>query len=495
MGKRNGKGKGKRGRHRGKGKSRPTAQASIRNYYRVLGDRHDAHKAALSKAHETGAAEDWFLAKRLGELVGWIADASLFDIPAPTYAETSLEAMVYVIEKVCGFEYPHLRLNGKPVPGFVNWEDHARMVQDPPLSAEQREKGMDAVSDECAKLGFPIHVPFNISMYLYGDGVLDSPESTRNRFGGFFDTMHALQPDVQGSKLLGHLLIKEGVEITHGSLHSTSEQLHPYSSGLIFSIVELFPQGAIYFIPCYADPGVHETWGSRSGSHYLYGGDAKSFYNVTGDGEWDRDAQPSYELVQRWLTPLSADALVLTSLTNAIFDRSRRYIIEGKTGLAGDMYRKKHAPGFRGRPPPPLYLIKIANRILRRKVRGDGPAGFGNEPTHQKKIGNHERVRIKRGPLPISKADYEDLRSRSTPCKQIKEKDPEGHSRFGATGWHVYTDDSLTSLDYDRLMVRGLNPRQPDEWLALLPLAIDEFMWPRNSDLPHRDPIRHLPVD
>ena len=472
LGKRNGKGDGKRGRHRGKSKDKPTAQASIRNYYRILGMRHDAHKAALSKAQETGATEDWFLAKRLGELVGWIEDASLFDIPALTYAATTLEAMVYVIEKVCGFEYPHLRLNGKPVPGFPSCEEYAGMVQDPPLSVEQREKGMDAVSDECAKLGFPVHVPFNVSLYLYGEGVLDSPEWTTNRFGDHMDTMLRRNPDAAGSKLLGHLLIKEGVEVTHSSLYSTSEGLHPYSSGLIFSIVEVLPHGSIYFIPSYSDPANHETWGSRSG-----------------EGVEDERALP------RWLTPLSADALILTSLTNAIFDQSRRYIVEGKTGLAGDMYRKKHAPGFRGKPPPPLYLVKITNRILRRKVRGTGPAGFGNQATHQKKIGKYERVLIKRGPLPISKADYDDLRSRSTPCKQTEEKDPEGHARFGATGWHVYTDDSLTSMDYDRLMVRGLKPRRPDEWLALLPLAIDEFMWPRNSDLPFRDPIRHLPAD
>lgn len=117
----------------------------------------------------------------------------------------------------------------------------------------------------------------------------------------------------------------------------------------------------------------------------------------------------------------------------------------------------------RGEPPPDLYPY-----VLRSSVRtdgGDGPGKVRDPMTHRTDVMAHERLLVRRGPLPIPEKKYE---------------------YYIKNGFKVFSDTGLDGSLRRKLTIKGHALKRRDEWLVVKTIWIKQHMNSNDEALPYR---------
>jgi hypothetical protein len=105
-------------------------------------------------------------------------------------------------------------------------------------------------------------------------------------------------------------------------------------------------------------------------------------------------------------------------------------------------------------PPKPYYLVKLKSQTITQAFGTAMPPRKKYELTYQFKVRGHERVRIRRGPMPLGPKDREILEQRKYTIYTINDMRPE-HSRL--------------------LLERGIPVKRSHEWLAILVSWVKDY--------------------
>ncbi|MBW2169803.1 MAG: hypothetical protein JRG69_11205, partial [Deltaproteobacteria bacterium] len=97
--------------------------------------------------------------------------------------------------------------------------------------------------------------------------------------------------------------------------------------------------------------------------------------------------------------------------------------------------------------PKPYYLIKLKNSVIQEGFRTSLPPRRKFEYQHRFQVRGHYRVRVKRGQMPMP----QDVREILTERKYI-----------------IYTINYMSERHTRMLAERGVSPKHPDEWVAVL---------------------------
>jgi len=191
---------------------------------------------------------------------------------------------------------------------------------------------------------------------------------------------------------------------------------------------------------------------------------AKQKAGSWGENEWEEAWQliPQYQN-GRWLEPYGALSPWVTTAISSIIQDHRTVVLEKeKTGMSYQREcqakRKKMKWPF---TPAPFYRIQLRQKLeIEARVRRLFPVSVEIERNHQWDVREHERVRVRRGPLPLDEKTKKDLlRRRPNSGKCYK----------------LYIDRPLEDEDAHRLNLRGFPKFKPaEEWLALLVSPVGE---------------------
>ena len=97
--------------------------------------------------------------------------------------------------------------------------------------------------------------------------------------------------------------------------------------------------------------------------------------------------------------------------------------------------------------PPPFYLVNLQSKVVERDFRRTIPRRQRMEYQHSFSVRGHERVRVRRGPLPLSEEDREALHARK---------------------YDIYTLAPLSQRHAQLLADRGIQGKRTGEWMAIL---------------------------
>lgn len=131
--------------------------------------------------------------------------------------------------------------------------------------------------------------------------------------------------------------------------------------------------------------------------------------------------------------------------------------------------------------PQPYYLVRLKHRAIldsfEREKKRIRKHAF--QFSHRFDRSGHEVVIVRRGPLPMSAKDraYFEQRAKRTKGEQ-----------------RIYTIDTPTAEDYQRLMARGIEPKRTDEWMVVLVTWKDATVV-GDEKLPYVPALRRLPGD
>ena len=105
--------------------------------------------------------------------------------------------------------------------------------------------------------------------------------------------------------------------------------------------------------------------------------------------------------------------------------------------------------------PKPYYLIKLKSNVIHEGFRSALPPRRKFEYQHQFQVRGHYRVRVKRGPLPMPQEAREVLAARK---------------------YTIYTINSMVERHTRMLAERGVSPKRPHEWVAVLETWVRDHM-------------------
>lgn len=179
----------------------------------------------------------------------------------------------------------------------------------------------------------------------------------------------------------------------------------------------------------------------------------------------------------RWFNPLSMAAFIVPWIISYI--NAHRAIVEDRTrsfsyrrGYKAAIKKYKHRAG----PPPPYYVIPmdLDNVQVYRERRECSNTEI--EWTCRRKRRGHERVKIRRGKLPLDPKTEAKIRREWERAKGEFE---------------LFTTRRESERAAEALARRGYWPKRPDEWLAVLYTWIDDVVWPKDRpDLPLVESVR-----
>lgn len=182
------------------------------------------------------------------------------------------------------------------------------------------------------------------------------------------------------------------------------------------------------------------------------------------------------EECNHWVQPWQLHPWILNVLVSLINDH-KTLIIEHPDSLFRKQWKKNRKLfSVKRRIPPPYYSVILRDKIVKdmlETTRKRHPAGMTFQYGHRFDVRRHERVKIMRGPLPLS----DRLRKRL-------QKEP---------GRRIYTIEDLRADDAERLARRGIQPKRRDEWMAILVSEVHPHQKPKDESLPYIPATRKLP--
>jgi hypothetical protein len=102
--------------------------------------------------------------------------------------------------------------------------------------------------------------------------------------------------------------------------------------------------------------------------------------------------------------------------------------------------------------PPAFYTVLMDDTVVTytatsKSKTESAPGGEGPDWEHRWEVRGHECLRVERGPLPMDSALERRLKTRH---------------------YQIYKNEKPSVKVYQKLIDRGIEPKQPDEWMAIL---------------------------
>jgi hypothetical protein len=184
----------------------------------------------------------------------------------------------------------------------------------------------------------------------------------------------------------------------------------------------------------------------------------------------------------KWMRPDTLTAWIVPWLINYI--NEHQALVVDKTRALSHKYmlknmrrRYKHQPAV----PPPYYVVPISMDDVREEqdYGEEGGPGRGVDWSHRWKRRGHERVKVRRGKLPLDPKKEQRLRREWGGCKG---------------NFEMFTTSGLSIRAAKAMAKRGIPFKRPDEWVAVLYTWIDEQVVLKDRlDLPFI-PSVHSPI-
>lgn len=179
-----------------------------------------------------------------------------------------------------------------------------------------------------------------------------------------------------------------------------------------------------------------------------------------------------------WSPRFHVSAWIIPALLNMI-NENRTYI-EQRAPLPHERRtHKDHRKGMGikgkdriGHVPAPFFVIKVKDSTIHERVPALVGAGFKRQLSYKTDVRAHERVFVRRGPLPMGDEERE---------------------KYKGLGYRVYEQRQLSDEDRRRLSKRGHAQKRPGEWLAVKHVWIDEHMNSNDPNLEYVPALRVVP--
>lgn len=172
---------------------------------------------------------------------------------------------------------------------------------------------------------------------------------------------------------------------------------------------------------------------------------------------------------QRWIFPWMMHPWILNSMVNAI-NANQTLLLEGERSFAYKRMFEKARKKFKLKmwPPPMWYPVNLKSELITGEYQAQ--LEIHREYSHRWDVRAHERVRVRRGPLPVADSLRRDLLRR---------------------GYRLFETDITEDDTLEKLRKRGLRGKGPEEWVAVLTSWVDEHMkGPETA--PYVPAVRHF---
>jgi hypothetical protein len=131
-------------------------------------------------------------------------------------------------------------------------------------------------------------------------------------------------------------------------------------------------------------------------------------------------------------------------------------------------------PEWAGRVPPPFYTVRLRQSVIRERLRQAMSPQQRRPLAYRHDVRGHERVYVRRGPLPLRGAE-----------RRLQER----------RGFTVFEDAPLSEDLAERLTVREIPRKRPGEWLAVKVTWVQAHVSPLNEALPYVPSTHVLPLE
>lgn len=335
----------------------------------------------------------------------WAESCRIVEVPPEMYIALYEGIDRYTTEALAGQDFQPARKRQVRGPDGQIFEE-TYYDQEPP-SDEEAMHLVSTIQAEGRKMGWPEHWPFENTWLSFGHGVWLAPHQIEMRF----PSQMAREQGWTHGRLVA-MLVRRG--------------------GQCVEVLRLAKR--------VDERGWHNEW-------------AEAWQLI-----------PQYQ-GGRWLEPYGALAPWVMSAISAVIQDHRTVVLEHeKTGMsykkACAAAKKKVKWPFK---PKPFYRIQMKQRVeWERRVRQQFAKPIEIERQHRWDVREHERVRVRRGPLPLNEKTKKDL---------LRQR------RVSRRCYKIYIDEPLDDGDAHRLSLRGF-PRfkQGEEWLAILVTTVGEHV-------------------
>jgi hypothetical protein len=350
----------------------------------------------------------------LYKTLDWAQACKIIEVPPSMYVELAEGIDRYTTEVVAGLSFQPASLKSVRGPG-------GKMVTEAfypytPPSAEEVTHLATSVSAAGHKMGWPDAWPFAHTWLAFGTGIWLAPHQLKLRMPA-----QEAQAYTRGT-LVGLMIMRAGqcVEVIRLAKQiQTDDPLGPGGRG--------FPA---------PDP----------------------------DKDWEEAWQlvPQYQS-GRWLNPYIALSPWMVHALSAVIQDHRTVVLEHER--AGMSYKRecvKAQKVFKWPfTPRPFYRIQLQQKVeWESRVRKQFAAPAVMERNHRWDVREHERVRVRRGPLPLPEKTKRELLRRRPASGQC---------------YRVYEGTALEGDDTHRLSLRGFPKYEPEkEWIAVLVSVVGE---------------------
>lgn len=125
---------------------------------------------------------------------------------------------------------------------------------------------------------------------------------------------------------------------------------------------------------------------------------------------------------------------------------SHRVVQQGSMRMRHELNRMGKRLRVRMPVPPPYYVVPMRAQVMRRNSRKTMKRSLDVEWSHRWDVRGHECAKVQRGRMPIDPKERDDLIKR---------------------GYDVFTVGQLSPEAVEVMLTRGMEPRRPDEWVAV----------------------------
>jgi hypothetical protein len=235
----------------------------------------------------------------------------------------------------------------------------------------------------------------------------------------------------------------------------------------------------------YKDYMLYPTTHPEAGDAWTFGRAVRGFayYSVhVGSEKASQEGVLFEDPLGYWCNPWSLSPWILPTLVDLINENNKTFVFNGtydkqtRREIGKDhkrlVRRKKKRTVL-----PAYYVIDVKPKVVRARsqssLKNSGGPKRSHKLTHRHDRDGHERVLVKRGPLPLLEDDRALLEAR---------------------GYVLYTESQPLAADKDRLVRRRLPLREPGEWLAMKTSWVSESVV-GDPSLPYRPAVRRLSTE
>jgi len=173
-----------------------------------------------------------------------------------------------------------------------------------------------------------------------------------------------------------------------------------------------------------------------------------------------------------WVRGVTLTPWIIQGLVSLV-NNYRTFIVEHVHTFGAKLNYKKIAKKYKGIPrsiPPPYYTVKLKQKLIRDAARKTFRSTPLREYGHRFDVRGHERVRIKRGKLPLDPKIEADLRKRK---------------------YRIFTSTPIDFDCYRLLTERNIFNKRPDEWMAIKISWVESYV-KGPADAPYIPSVRKV---